>query len=95
MDAADMKLPHAVRPRAEEIVAITDAVCTEHLDEEYAALCRSLVAKLGGKRPSPLMRGGLRIWAAGSCTPSGSSTSSPIPPSRRTQAPISSASGSG
>ena len=32
--------------------------------EEYAALCRKLVGKLGRKRPSPLLRGDLRIWAA-------------------------------
>jgi len=27
-------------------------------------LCRKLVGKLGRKRPSPLLRGDLRIWAA-------------------------------
>src|SRR3954453_18672126 len=32
---------------------------------EYAGLCRRVVGKLGRKRPSPLTRGDLDIWAAG------------------------------
>lgn len=60
-----LNVPHAVRPYADQVVAVTDAVCREHLDEEYADLCRAVVAKLGRKRPSPLTRGDLRIWAAG------------------------------
>lgn len=60
-----LKVPHAVRPYADEVVAVTDAVCREHLDAEYADLCRAAVAKLGRKRPSPLTRGDRRIWAAG------------------------------
>ncbi|MGL5823814.1 MAG: DUF6398 domain-containing protein [Nocardioides sp.] len=35
-----------------------------HLDEEYAELGRVAVGKLGRKRPSPMTRGDLRIWAA-------------------------------
>lgn len=38
-------------------MAVTDAVCLEHLDIEYADLCRRVVGKLGRKRPSPLLRG--------------------------------------
>ena len=60
-----VEVPRAVRPYADQVVAVTDAVCREHLDEEYADLCRALVGKLGRKRPSPLTRGDLRIWAAG------------------------------
>ena len=33
--------------------------------EEYGALTRQLVARLARKRPSPLVRGDARIWAAG------------------------------
>jgi hypothetical protein len=58
-------VPVAVRPVVEEITAITDEFCAEHLDEEYAQLCRRLTAKLARKRPSPLVRGDRRIWAAG------------------------------
>ncbi|MBS2965393.1 hypothetical protein KGA66_20245 [Actinocrinis puniceicyclus] len=35
------------------------------MDVEYAQLCRVLAAVLGRKRPSPLLRGDRRIWAAG------------------------------
>ncbi len=60
-----MNVPQAVRPYSNHIVAATDAVCLEHLDEEYAGLCRRVVGKLGRKRPSPLTRGDPGIWAAG------------------------------
>lgn len=60
-----MNVPHAVRSYADQVVAMTDAVCLEHLDIEYADLCRGVVGKLGRKRPSPLLRGDLRIWASG------------------------------
>src|SRR6266511_314986 len=59
------KLSAAVRPVFNEITAITRAFCTQHLDAEYARLCDTLAAKLGRKRPSPLLRGDRRIWAAG------------------------------
>jgi hypothetical protein len=42
---------------------LTDGFCAQHLDAEYAALCRKLVAELARKRPSPLLRGDFRIWA--------------------------------
>jgi hypothetical protein len=48
----------------ERISALTDEFCVERLDAEYADLCRKLVAKLARKRPSPLVRGEPRIWAA-------------------------------
>lgn len=60
-----VSVPQAVRPYADQVVAVTDTVCREHLDAEYADLCRAVVGKLGRKRPSPLARGDLRIWAAG------------------------------
>lgn len=56
--------PVGVRPVFEEITAIGE-LCTEHLDDEYAQLCRRLTGKLARKRPSPLLRGDRRIWAAG------------------------------
>jgi len=60
-----VNVPHAVRPYADQVVAVTDAVCREHLDNEYADLCRRVVGKLARKRPSPLLRGDLGIWGAG------------------------------
>src|SRR5881397_1491889 len=59
-----MRLPVGIRADAEAITRLTDGFSAEHLDEEYAALCRKLVGKLARKRPSPLVRGDLRIWAA-------------------------------
>lgn len=64
-DLAGLRIPAALRDRSGEIFAITDSVCHEHLDDEYGELCRELVARLARKRPSPLERGGVRIWAAG------------------------------
>ena len=46
-----------MRARFDEIVALTDQVCGEYLDEEYAQLVRYATAALCRKRPSPLERG--------------------------------------
>jgi hypothetical protein len=48
-----------------DVVRRTDAFCAEHLDEEYAELCRLLAGDLARKRPSPLLRGKPEGWAAG------------------------------
>jgi hypothetical protein len=61
----ELKVPRAARTYAEQVVAVTDAACMERLDEEYADLCRRVVGKLARKRPTPLSRGGLRIWGSG------------------------------
>lgn len=58
-------MPVALRPVVSDIVAITDAFCADHLDEEYAQLSRRLIETLARRRPSPLARGDRRIWAAG------------------------------
>jgi len=55
----------AVRPAHEKIVHLTDAFCQEHLDAEYALLCRRLAEKLARKRPSPLTNGKPESWASG------------------------------
>ena len=39
--------------------------CREHLNQEYAALCRKLTEKLARKRPSPLVSGRHNTWACG------------------------------
>src|SRR5437588_28845 len=63
--ASDLRIPAAVRPRAAEVIEITDRFCADHLDLEYAELCRRLVGRLGRKRPSPLVRGQPQSWAGG------------------------------
>ena len=59
------RIPIEARPAYEAVIALTDAVCKEHLNEEWAALCRRLAASLARKRPSPLLRGQANVWAAG------------------------------
>jgi hypothetical protein len=61
----ELKIPRAMRPRVAEVLAITDELCAACLDSEYTELARELVARLARKRPSPLARGDVRIWAAG------------------------------
>ncbi len=58
-------VPIALRPVFERITGLTNEFCAERLGAEYADLCRKLVAKLARQRPSPLVRGEPRIWAAG------------------------------
>jgi hypothetical protein len=55
----------AMRPPAEQIIKLTDKVCADLLDEEYAGLARQVVAKLARKRPSPLQTGRAATWAGG------------------------------
>src|SRR5205085_3558776 len=57
--------PAKARPAHDRIVALTDEFCREHLDEEYAELCRRLAGVLARKRPSPLARGKPESWASG------------------------------
>ena len=56
-------VPTAVEPFYSAIVKLTDAVCKQHLNEEYAELSRRLAATLARKRPSPLLRGKPEGWA--------------------------------
>lgn len=58
-------VPNEMRATYDAIVALTDKVCQEHLNDEYAALCRRLAAALARKRPSPITRGKPEVWACG------------------------------
>lgn len=58
-------MPKDVLDKGTAVIGITDGFCLEHLDAKYAQLCRNVVGKLARKRPSPLLRGDLRIWASG------------------------------
>jgi hypothetical protein len=59
------RIPEAMRPVYQTIVGLADAFCRDHLDEEYATLCRRLAGVLARKRPSPLASGKPASWAAG------------------------------
>jgi len=56
-------VPHHMQPVFDAVVQLTDRVCTEHLNEEYSHLSRTLAATLCRKRPSPLTRGRTETWA--------------------------------
>jgi hypothetical protein len=60
-----LAVPKAMQPIRDAIVALTDAVCRDHLNEEYRDLARAMTAALCRKRPSPLASGQARSWAGG------------------------------
>jgi hypothetical protein len=47
------------------VIGMIKQFCREHLNEEYAVLCRKLAEKLARKRPSPLLSGSPNGWASG------------------------------
>jgi hypothetical protein len=47
------------------ILEMIDRFCREHLNDEYAAICRKLAEKLARKRPSPLLHGSPNAWVSG------------------------------
>jgi hypothetical protein len=58
-DLEELKIPAAMRPGAELIIALTD------MDDEYAGLARHVVAKLARRRSSPIQSGRAPSWAGG------------------------------
>jgi hypothetical protein len=60
-----LSVPDAMQPRFQEICALTDSLCEEKLNGEYAILCRELAATLARKRPSPLNGGQAKTWSCG------------------------------
>jgi hypothetical protein len=54
-----------MRDKTSAIIGLTSEWCRANLDEECADLCRRLAAMLARKRPSPLARGDVDVWAAG------------------------------
>lgn len=62
---ASGKVPGEAGAVLERIVALTDAFCRDHLNDEYADLARAMAAKLARKRPSPLLAGKPEAWASG------------------------------
>lgn len=59
------RIPDEVQPAFDAISRLVDDFCREHLNEEYAVLCRKLTEKLARKRPSPLVSGKPNTWACG------------------------------
>ena len=86
----DLNVPLAVKPYVDVVTVVTEAVCRAHLDDEYADLCRGMVAKLGRRRPFAADPRGPEDGPQASM-PSDGSTSRSTLPSHRTRAPTSSA----
>ena len=60
-----MSVPKAMQTKYDEIAAIVEPYCDNYLDEEYKVLCLHALEKLCRKRPSPLLSGRAKTWAAG------------------------------
>jgi hypothetical protein len=58
------RIPRATAEKFTAITALTDAFCAKHLNDEYRVLIHRLVASLARKRPSPLLKGQEKVWAA-------------------------------
>ena len=58
-----LTVPEVMQSRYEEITALTNALCHEKLNDEYALVCREMTATLARKRPSPLVNGHAKSWA--------------------------------
>ena len=46
-----LPVPDTMRPRYDAIVALLDPFCAQHLNEDYAYLCRELAAALATVHP--------------------------------------------
>jgi hypothetical protein len=58
-----LSVPESLQARYAEIATLTDALCLEKLNDEYAQVCREMTATLARKRPSPLTTGHAKSWA--------------------------------
>jgi hypothetical protein len=58
-----ISVPKVMQAKYDAVVALTDAFCRDHLNEEYHDLARAMTAALCRKRPSPLAAGQPRTWA--------------------------------
>ena len=63
--AKSLFVPDAMQSRFQEIFTLTDVLCIERLNADYALLCRELIATFARKRPSPLSGGQAKTWAFG------------------------------
>jgi hypothetical protein len=61
---ASVTAMNAAHDACQIIVGLIDAFCRDHLNDEYAALCRQLAEQLARKRPSPLVSGQPNSWSA-------------------------------
>ena len=60
-----MAVPKNMQGKYDEIAPLISGFCDEKLNGDYKQLCLKLLEKLCRKRPSPLLGGRARTWAAG------------------------------
>ncbi len=60
-----INIPQKMAPKVNEIKAFTEPFCKQHLNDSYLDLSQKLLAALARKRPSPLIKGRSKSWAAG------------------------------
>ena len=58
------KIPKAMAVKFAAITILIDAFCARHLNEEYRQLIHQVIGALARKRPSPLLKGKVNVWAA-------------------------------
>ncbi|MCL4465484.1 MAG: DUF6398 domain-containing protein [Chloroflexi bacterium] len=59
----NLRVPVKTKPVFEAVAGLTEGFCNQHLNAEYADLCRALAAALARKRPSPILQGDANAWA--------------------------------
>ena len=59
------RVPAALREKFDAISQATDAFCDQRLNDDYKNVTRQALAALSRKRPSPLLKGKDKAWAAG------------------------------
>ena len=59
------RVPVALREKFDAISQATDAFCGQRLNDDYKKVIRQALAALSRKRPSPLLKGKDKAWAAG------------------------------
>lgn len=58
------RIPKAMAEKFAAITTLTDTFCDEKLNAEYRDMIHQVVGALARKRPSPLLRGTEKVWAA-------------------------------
>jgi hypothetical protein len=60
-----IKIPETMQQLFDEISNLTNSYCNASLNQEYADLCKTAIAALCRKRPSPLISGNSKTWGCG------------------------------
>ena len=53
-----------IKEKEKKLIELTNAFCTEKLNNDYSSLCDKMIKKLGRKHNVPYETGRIEIWAA-------------------------------